>query len=263
MSQQDNLHKDLLYQVSDGVGYLSFNRPAARNALTYAMYEGLAAVCRDLPADGSIHALVICGEGDKAFAAGTDISLFREFSGGADGLVYEARMEKVLSALEHCPVPTIAAIHGACTGGGAMIAALCDIRIASQDLKFGFPIARTLGNCLSAANLARMKDVIGMARTKDLIFSSRLMGSDEALTCGLISEVCEDRNACIARAKEIAAQMAQHAPLTMRATKELLVRLRAAEVDDSDLVALCYGSADFKEGLEAFLAKRPPTWLGR
>lgn len=255
--------KDLLHEMGDdGIGVVTFNRPVARNALTFGMYERLAEICRTIPADGSLQALIITGRGDKAFAAGTDISLFREFTGGDDGIAYEARMEKVMGAIEHCAVPTIAAIHGACTGGGAVIAAVCDIRIASKDLKFGFPIARTLGNCLSSENLARLNALIGMARTKDLIFTSRLMGSDEALMSGLISEICEDRETCLRRAKDVALAMAEHAPLTMRATKELLIRMRSGDMADSDLIALCYGSDDFHEGLEAFLAKRAPKWRG-
>ncbi|GAB5467291.1 MAG: enoyl-CoA hydratase/isomerase family protein [Rhodospirillales bacterium] len=258
-------NEDLLYQVTDGVGWITLNRPQARNALTFAMYEGLAARCKAAAKDESLRALVITGAGDKAFAAGTDIAQFRAFETASDALAYEARIEGVLHAVECCPLPTIAAIVGACTGGGAGIAAACDLRIASRDLRFGFPIARTLGNCLSVTNLARLSALVGPGRVTELIFTARLLGAEEALAAGLVSEVLEDAAAVKDRAASLAQTLAGHAPLTLQATKEALRRLRAAaaEIDDDDLIRLCYTSQDFREGLEAFLAKRPPKWQGR
>ncbi len=256
---------ELLYEVRDGVGFVTFNRPQARNALTFAMYEGLAEICETAPAKGEAKALVVCGAGDKAFAAGTDIAQFRDFKSPEDAIQYEQRIDKVLTAVERCPLPTVAALAGACTGGGAGIAAACDIRIAARDLKFGFPIARTLGNCLSANNLARLSALIGAGRTKEVIFTSRLVGAEEAFAAGLVTELLDDKAAVEARATELAAQLAGQAPLTLRATKEALRRLNAAaaDVDDEDLIVLCYTSEDFREGLEAFLAKRKPDWKGR
>ena len=144
---------DLLYELRDGIARITFNRPQARNAFTFAMYERLAEICREANDDRSIKAMILTGAGDKAFAAGTDIIQFRAFKTPEDALDYEARIDRVLGALERCRVPTIAAIAGACTGGGAGIAACCDLRIAHRRrAKFGFPIARTLGNCLSMSN---------------------------------------------------------------------------------------------------------------
>lgn len=256
---------ELLYDVRDGIGFVTFNRPAARNALTFGMYEGLAEICETAADKGEAKALVVTGAGDKAFAAGTDISQFRAFKTPEDAINYEQRIDKVLTAVERCPLPTVAAIAGACTGGGAGIAAACDIRIAARDLKFGFPIARTLGNCLSANNLARLSALIGAGRTKEVIFTSRLIGAEEAFAAGLVTELLDDRAAVEARGAELAAQLAAHAPLTLRATKEALRRLNvaAADVEDQDLIVMCYTSEDFREGLEAFLAKRKPDWKGR
>ncbi len=256
---------ELLYDVRDGIGFVTFNRPAARNALTFGMYEGLAEICETAADKGEAKALVVTGAGDKAFAAGTDISQFRAFKTPEDAINYEQRIDKVLTAVERCPLPTVAAIAGACTGGGAGIAAACDIRIAARDLKFGFPIARTLGNCLSANNLARLSALIGAGRTKEVIFTSRLVGAEEAFAAGLVTELLDDRAAVEARGAELATQLAGHAPLTLRATKEALRRLNvaAAEVEDQDLIVMCYTSEDFREGLEAFLAKRKPDWKGR
>src|SRR3954463_6535615 len=146
--------EDLIYGVENGVARLTFNRPQARNALTFAMYEQMAAICEAVNADYSIKAMILTGAGEKAFASGTDISQFRAFKTPEDALEYEGRIDRVLGKLEQCRAPTIAAISGACTGGGAGIAACCDLRIGTETAKFGFPIARTLGNCLSMSNIS-------------------------------------------------------------------------------------------------------------
>ncbi len=255
---------ELLYDIKDQIGTITLNRPSARNALTFTMYQKLADICQSVPTDGSVRAIIVRGAGDKAFAAGTDISLFKDFS-PEQGVEYEKGAERYFSAIARCPVPTIAAIAGACTGGGAGIAAVCDMRLASADLKFGFPIARTLGNTLSADTLARLVNHVGEAKVIDLIYTSRLMGAEEALQCGLVNEVLEDCNAVMARAHDLAERLKQHAPLTMRSIKTLLRRMREARptVEDEDVIAEVYGSSDFAEGMDAFLSKRRPNWQGR
>jgi enoyl-CoA hydratase/carnithine racemase len=250
---------DLLYDVRDGVGRVTLNRPQARNALTFAMYERLAEVAAD---PGEARVLIVTGAGDKAFAAGTDINQFRDFTSPDDALAYEARIDRVIGAIERCRVPTIAAIAGACTGGGAAIAAGCDIRIAAENARFGFPIARTLGNCLSMSNLARLSALIGPARVIEMIFTARLFSAQEALSAGLVTEVLPDGAVLAARAAELAGIMKGHAPLTMRATKEALRRLRDNLPSDEDLIRMCYDSQDFREGMDAFLTKRAPSWRG-
>lgn len=256
--------REVLYDLKGTTGWVTLNRPAARNALTFAMYDRLEEICANAPDDGSLTAIVVTGAGEKAFAAGTDMTQFRAFSEPQDALDYEHRMDRVFGAVEACVVPTIAAIAGACTGGGAALAAACDIRIATADLRFGFPIARTLGNCLSVANLARMVAMVGAGRVTDLMFTARLIGAEEALAAGLISEIVSDHDAMIARAAALADTLAGHAPLTLAATKEGLRRLRVegAGAADRDLIVRSYMSADFREGMEAFLAKRKPNWTG-
>lgn len=256
--------QDLLYEVREGIGYVTFNRPQARNALTFAMYERLAEICTGANEDRSIRALLLAGAGEKAFAAGTDISQFRAFDKAQDALDYEARIDRVLGALERCRVPTIAAIQGACTGGGAAIAVCCDLRIAAGNARFGFPVARTLGNCLSSGNYARLAALLGPARVKDMIFRARLIEAPEALAIGLVGEVLEDPAALMTRAEELARLVASHAPLTLQATKEALLRLRPAMAAGAgeDLILMCYMSQDFREGMDAFLAKRAPQWKG-
>jgi enoyl-CoA hydratase/carnithine racemase len=256
---------ELLYEVRDGVAYVTFNRPQARNALTFAMYERLAEICGNANTDRSIKAILITGAGDKAFAAGTDISQFRTFDKEQDALDYEARIDRVMDAIEHCRVPTIAAIHGACTGGGASIAACCDLRIASRTMKFGFPVARTLGNCLSLKSYARLIYLVGPVLVKDIVFRARLVEASEALAKGLINELCDDQPSLMQRAEQITREVASNAPLTLQATKEALLRLRpeVAHGEGNDLVLMCYMSADFREGMDAFLNKRKPVWKGK
>lgn len=257
--------QELLIERDGPVATITLNRQEKRNALTFPMYEGLAEFCRNASGDDDLKAVIVRGAGEKAFAAGTDISQFRDFKGAEDGLAYEKKIDHILSAIEACPKPVIAAITGACTGGGAAIAGLCDIRLATRDMRFGFPIARTLGNCLSIASLQRMSALLGVARTKGLIMTSRLIEAEEALSIGLVSELFDEADALFARANELAAQIATFAPLTLRATKEMFRRMMAAEpaINDDDLIAMCYGSDDFHEGLEAFLVKRKANWTGK
>ncbi len=252
--------EELLYEARDGIGRITFNRPQARNALTFPMYERLAEITAD---PGDVRVLILTGAGDKAFAAGTDINQFRSFSSGQDALDYEARIDRVVGTLERCRVPTVAAIVGACTGGGAAIAAGCDLRIAAANARFGFPIARTLGNCLSMSNIARLTALVGPARVTEMIFTARLYSAAEALAAGLVTEVLPDQTTLEARATELATLLAGHAPLTMRATKEALRRLRDNLPPDEDLIRMAYESQDFREGMDAFLTKRAPVWSGR
>lgn len=257
---------EILYDVADRVGTVTLNRPQARNALTFAMYEGLAEILGNPEKHGGPKVFVVTGAGEKAFAAGTDISQFREFKTAEDALAYENRIERVITSIESCPVPTIAAIAGAVTGGGAAIACACDLRIATQSARFGFPVARTLGNCLSMANYARLASLLGPARVKDIIITARLVEAEEGYRVGLYNELVADHAALMARVKELAETIRGHAPLTMRATKEALRRLTqaaSADIDGDDLVTLCYTSADFREGMEAFLGKRTPNWQGK
>ncbi|MDF0520768.1 enoyl-CoA hydratase/isomerase family protein [Bradyrhizobium yuanmingense] len=257
--------EDLVFESDGGIGRITFNRPQARNAFTFAMYERLAAICEEANRDRDIKVLVLRGAGDKAFASGTDINQFREFKTPQDAIDYESRIDRVLTTLEQCRVPTIAAINGFCTGGGAGIAAACDLRIGTKAAKIGFPIARTLGNCLSMSNVGRLTALIGAARVKDLIFTARLVDAAEAASVGLLGEVVEDIAALDKRADEVARLVASHAPLTLNATKQAVSGLqrRLTQDEGEDLILMCYTSQDFREGLDAFLNKRAPQWRGQ
>ncbi|MEU6128034.1 enoyl-CoA hydratase/isomerase family protein [Saccharopolyspora sp. NPDC047091] len=249
--------------VDGAVATATFDRPEARNALTWRMYDELAEFCARVAAEPDVRVAVLRGAGGEAFVAGTDIAQFREFDGAAAGHDYERRVEAVLDAVERIPVPTIAVVDGYATGGGLTIAAACDLRICSERAKFGLPIARTVGNCLSMRNYALLVSLIGAGRTMHLICTAGFLDAAAAERAGLASEVLpgpevDDRVA------ELCGRIAGHAPLTMRASKEAVRRLREhALPPGDDLVESCYGSADFQEGVRAFTEKRRPQWLGR
>lgn len=255
---------ELLYERRGAVAILTFNRPQTRNAMTWAMYRGLYAACEHVDADPRVRVLVLRGAGDRAFVAGTDISQFRTFTTAEDALGYESSMNGYASRLEAVTKPTIALLRGYAVGGGAALAMACDLRIAASDVKFGVPIARTLGNTLSTQNFARLVDLVGPARAKEVIFTARFVEAEEGRIAGLFNEVVEP-DALEARVLALAETIAGHAPLTLRATKEAIRRIqerrRVEEADD--LVVMCYLSEDFKEGVSAFLEKRPAQWKGR
>ena len=253
------------FESVGSIAFLTFNRPAARNALTWAMYDALVEACDRVDDDDTVRVFVVRANGD-AFAAGTDIRQFTEFASGSDGIAYERRLDAVIDRLERVSIPTIAQVHGVAAGGGCAIALTCDLRVCTPSAQFGVPIARTLGNCLSAANLARLVDLVGPARTKELLFTGRLLDATEAASLGLVTRLAEpgDIDTVV---RELAQSIAANAPLTIRATKEvvrriaLTRRLDVAEADD--LIAACYASQDFREGVAAFLEKRRARFTGR
>ncbi|MDQ2786396.1 MAG: enoyl-CoA hydratase/isomerase family protein [Chloroflexota bacterium] len=254
----------VLFEQRGPVAWVTFNRPEARNAMTFAMYDALVGICAHVTETAAIRVLVLTGAGEKAFVAGTDISQFTSFSGEQDALDYEARMNAVIAPLETLIKPTIAAIRGVAVGGGAALAMACDIRVATPDSRFGFPIARTLGNALNIGAYARLVDLIGPARTKEMIFRARLMHADEAHAVGLFSEIVEPEM-LQQHVQEMAEQIAGNAPLTIQITKEAVRRILAHRrpPHSSDLIVKAYTSEDFHEGVSAFLEKRKPNWQGK
>ncbi len=255
-----------LFQIDGPLAFLTFNRPEARNAMTWEMYEALTDACDRVDADPDVRVFILKGAGGKAFVSGTDIGQFTQFTTHDDALEYERRLDAAFDRLERVAKPTIAQVRGVATGGGCMIALSCDLCVCSTDARFGVPIARTLGNCLSAANYARMIDLLGPARVKDLLFTGRLVDAAEAAALGLATRVVEP-SAIDEEVRALAGTLMAHAPLTLQATKTIVRRIqegrRINPAMAQDFIAACYGSDDFREGVSAFLAGRTPVFTGR
>ena len=248
------------------VAWVTFDRPEARNAFTTEMYTTLTRLCEELGADDAVRVVVFQGQGDEAFVSGSDIRRVGEIRGLDDALAYEKHVETGIAAVERLPKATIALIRGVAAGGGAAIALACDIRIAADNARFGVPIARTVGNTLSLRNIARLVQIVGPAVTKELVFTGRLATADEARAAGAFNDVVPLAD-IDGHVTALADRISRNAPLTVRATKLGVLRVLESERDrlgaGEDIVGLAYGSEDFREGVTAFLEKRPPVWRGR
>ena len=253
---------NVTWDINESVAIVTLNRPEARNALTWDMYDALVEACDRAEASHEIRVLIIRGSGG-AFAAGTDIQQFRDFADGKTGIEYERRLDAVIDRIERVPIATIAEVDGPAAGGGCAIAMACDLRICSERARFGVPVSRTLGNCLSMANTARMVDLIGPGRTRDLLLTGRLIDVHEARAAGLVNAIVASSDLSQETIK-IAADLSTRARSTIAATKAMLQRLRdhrrppAGTADD--LIRMAYGSAEFKEGVESFFAGRKPNF---
>ena len=255
---------DLLLERDGPVATVTFNRPEARNAMTFEMYEALHDACERFDRDAGVRVVILRGAGDRAFASGTDIRQFLAFTTREDALGYEARIGRVLSRIAGMTKPTIAMVQGDAVGGGMFMAVACDLRLAAPHARFGVPVARTLGNFLAPTSLALLVATLGPVRTREIILTARLVEAAEAKAIGLVDAV-HSAAELPARTRELARRIAEHAPLTLAATKEATRRLIAAQSPGSleDLILSCYLSQDFQEGVRAFLEKRKARWRGR
>lgn len=250
-------------KIAVGTAEILFDRPAARNAMTWRMYQELGEHLARLRESHAVRVVALRGAGGQAFVAGTDIAQFTEFGSGDDGVAYEQRIDACIALLESLPQPTVAVVDGWCVGGGLAIATACDFRIVSSEARFAVPIARTLGNTLSVANLARLVAAFGQARVKRMLMLADTIGADEALACGYAFAVHAPDEIDTAIAA-LTGRLAALAPVTQATIKEGLRRLVSSQLPPGDdLIRKCYGSEDFREGVAAFIAKRTPDWKGK
>jgi enoyl-CoA hydratase/carnithine racemase len=265
-TQDDSSNREegkVLLERTGTIATITLSRPGALNALTWPMYQQLKAYLDRLTNNETVRVVILRGAG-KAFATGTDIAQFQDFT-IQEGIDYERKMESLFEQLYTFPRPVIAAIHGYAIGAGNLLAAACDLRYATPSAQFGVPIARTLGNGLSLKNYRYLQNAFGPMRTKEMLFTARLLSAHEALECGFLTAVFEE-NRIFAQVADIAQRISTLAPLSIWAAKEAHLRIVAAQSDDipfDDVLERTYASQDFAEGVEAYIAKRKPQWRGR
>ncbi len=257
---------ELVVTGRGAVATLVFNRPEKRNAISLDMWTALPGVLQELASDSETRVLVIRGAGEEAFASGADISEFERVRSGVSAARNYSRVAEAADrALAAFPRPTIAMIHGVCVGGGLELALACDLRFASRTARFGITAAR-LGIIYGFSSTRRLASIVGPSHARDILFSGRLVGIDEARAMGLVNGVCEPET-LEGQTYEYADRLAQQAPLSQRGAKLMLQHLLGeGEMTDTDLAAFveqAYESEDYHEGVRAFLEKRPPRFRGR
>ncbi len=256
----------IIATVEDGVGWITFNNPERRNAMSLAMWQGLGDAIESLQDDGDVRVVIMRGAGGKSFVSGADISEFDEHrANAAQKKTYGDIAARAHVGLARLTKPLVAMIDGFCIGGGLAIALAADVRIATTGSVFGIPAAK-LGLGYEYEGLAALARLVGPSTAKDILFSARFLAADEALRIGLIN-FSVDGAELEAFVSDYAARIAGNAPLTVHAAKAA-VRLfeQYSKTDDAEVAALvdrCFDSEDYREGRTAFLEKRPPRFQGR
>jgi enoyl-CoA hydratase len=263
----DNLNPDQLAEVRlelrNGIAYITFDHVAARNAMTVGMYQSLKTICEDLTSSSAARVAILRGAGGKSFVSGSDIAQFAGFQNGDDGIRYEEGIDRYLAPLAMLPIPTIAVIDGMAVGGGLAIASCCDFRISTPDARFGVPIAKTLGNCLSASNVAWLVTHLGVTIVKRMLLLAELVTAPDLLKQGYLLATYPAES-LESEANGLAERLMKLAPITQKSTKQTLARIIKNNLPDcNDLIRECYGSNDFKSGVTAFLDGKPPIWTGK
>lgn len=250
-------------EIRGKFAYVTFDHVAARNAMTVGMYESLKTICQDIAKNPAIRVAIFRGAGGKSFVSGSDIAQFANFQNGQDGIRYEEAIDDYLAPLAMLPIPTIAVIDGMAVGGGLAIASCCDFRISTPEAKFGVPIARTLGNCLSASNVAWLVAHMGVNIVKRMLLLAELIPAAQLLQQGYLLATYEQAE--LAKEADVLAQkLSALAPITQKSSKLTLARLIKSQLPDcNDLVRETYGSADFKNGVASFLKGESPIWIGK
>jgi enoyl-CoA hydratase len=257
----------IIASVEDGVGWLTFNNPERRNAVSLEMWQGLADAMTAFEIDAEVRVVVMKGAGGKSFAAGADITEFEQYRANAQ---QKADYERIASSgqkgMSTLSKPLIAMVHGFCIGGGLAIALSADVRFATPASQFGIPAAK-LGLGYEYAGLAALARLVGPSTARDMLFSARFLAADEALRRGLINFVVDDA-ALEDEVRAYAARIAANAPLTVHAAKQAMqVFERYSRTDEDaqvdELVNRCFDSEDYREGRRAFVEKRTPRFVGR
>jgi enoyl-CoA hydratase/carnithine racemase len=257
----------MLAEKDGAIGWMIFDHPERRNAVTQAMWLQMGAILEDFATDAAIRTVVLKGAGDKAFVSGADISQFGQQRRNAAEVAASNRLtDAAHQALATFAKPTIAMIQGFCLGGGLAIALMCDLRFASEDATFGIPAAR-LGVGYGAQSVGLLQALVGPAYTREILFTGRRFSGEEALRMGLINRLLPGTDLA-AYVQDYAAMIGANAPLTMRAAKLASLELLKAEAardlaEVERAVEACFNSADYHEGRTAFLEKRPPRFTGR
>ena len=254
----------VLIERDGAIATVVLNAPDRLNALSLASWTELGARMRELSADDALRCVIVRGAGTKAFAAGADISEFPDVRAtAAQGRVYGETIHATMRAIGECRHPTVAMIHGVCVGGGLEVALMCDLRICGAGSRFGIPINR-LGLTMGYGELAGLLAVVGPAVALEILLEGRVFGAQEAFDKGLVQRVVADQDVA-AEARAAAERIAAGAPLVARWHKQFVRRLNATpQLSDADWAEgyACFDTADFREGLASFLAKRAPRFHG-
>ena len=269
MSETMTSQAQTLLMEKDGpIGWITFNQPQKRNAVSQEMWQRMPEYVRDLAADPAIRVVILRGAGDAAFVAGADISQFKDRRrNAADEEEYRRISAAGSESLATLGKPLVAMIHGFCIGGGVSIAITCDLRIAADDARFGIPAAR-LGLGYHYKGMEKLMGLIGPAYTKELFFTARTdFSAQDALRMGLVNQVVP--KADLERfTRDYALTMSRNAPLTLRTAKASVEQLLRPAADRDlalldQLIAECFNSQDYQEGVRAFSEKRRPQFQGR
>ena len=267
MTADQNLSPNRLAEVRlefrNNVAYITFDHVAARNAMTVGMYQSLKSICEDLTKNPAVRVAILRGAGGKSFVSGSDIAQFSNFKNSDDGIRYEEGIDSYLAPLAMLPIPTIAVIDDMAVGGGLAIASCCDFRISTPEARFGVPIAKTLGNCLSVSNVAWLVAHLGVSIVKRMLLLAELVTAPELLKQGYLLATYPAES-LESEANQLAERLRNLAPITQKSSKQTLARVIQNSLPDcSDLIRECYGSEDFRNGVAAFLDGEAPIWVGK
>ncbi len=245
--------------INEYIARITFNNPTAHNAMTWPMYEELKAICEDLAKNSDIRVAIFRGAGDKAFVSGSDIQQFVDLK---ENEPYELAVDGIFTTMQQLPMPSIAVIEGLAVGSGLLMATACDFRISTPEARFGIPVAKTLGNCLSPSNLAWISAHLGIPTIKKMLLTAELIKAPQLLESGFLYQLADAAN-ITATGDSLAEKLAALAPITQKASKIALARLLQSNLPDcTDLMRETYNSKDFREGVNAFLEGRTPKWIG-